>query len=202
MTIRLLTAEDILDFHASRKRGAQCLAIENGTYAHLDDSHIASGTPLSYNHVTTHQGTEAQILFTQDTILEGDWFPLDENGHLTPETAAEMADTINGDVGIMLAMAVDRARELANTAERDATTAQTSALARAAGVARVVNLCGGNQSEAARRLGLDQSTVNKLIRKLAQDLTATGDAGATMGASVAETSKAVEALRAAVKGNA
>jgi propanediol dehydratase small subunit len=176
MAIRQLTADDILDFHASRKRGAQYLAIENGEFAYLDDSHIASGTPLSYNYVTTHQDTEAQILLTQDTILEGDWFPLDDDGRLTPETAAEMADSINDDARITLAMAVERAHELAVVAEEDAAKAQASALARAAGVARVVSLCGGNQREAARRLGIDQSRVSRLVAKAGNATEAIADA--------------------------
>jgi hypothetical protein len=158
-----LTATDILGFYANRRN--EYLAIENGEYVHLGADDILDGDPVSYNYVTTHQGAEAQILLSRDTISEGDWFPLDEDGALSPETAAEMADIINDDAGITLTTAVERAHELAQLAEHAAAEAQLSAVARACGVARVVSLCGGNQSEAARRLGIDQSTVNKLVKK-------------------------------------
>jgi len=163
----LLAAEDILSFYGSRRRGAQYLAIENGDFVYLDTGDIAEGYPESYKYVTTHQGTQAQILLGQDTIADGDWFPdaLDEDGSLRPEVAGEMADIINADAGLAIQVAVEAAQELGNVAERDAQAAQASAMARARGVVEVVRLCGGNQSEAARRLGVDQSRVNQLVKK-------------------------------------
>lgn len=162
----LITADDILGFYAGRRHGNQYLALENGDIVHLGADDI-DGTPKAYAHVTTASDTEAQILLDVDTILEGNWFPdaLDEDGNLRPEVATEMAKIINADAGLTVAAAVAEAVEAGKVAERDAQTAQASALARARSVMRVVELCGGNQSEAARRLGLDQSTVNKLIRK-------------------------------------
>lgn len=65
----------------------------------------------------------------------------------------------------LIAAAVAMTQALTEAAERDAQTAQASALARARSVAYVVELCDGNQSEAARHLGLDHSTVNKLVQK-------------------------------------
>lgn len=57
----------------------------------------------------------------------------------------------------------------AHAAEREwkaaAAEADHRAIIRAHRVAIVVEDCGGNQSEAARALGLDQSTVNKLAKK-------------------------------------
>lgn len=50
----------------------------------------------------------------------------------------------------------------AHTAAR---AAEAAALKRAQAVEALVQSLGGNQSEAARRLGLHQSTVNKLIQK-------------------------------------
>lgn len=50
---------------------------------------------------------------------------------------------------------------------REATVAaETAGLRRAEAVARLVAACGGNQSEAARRLGIHQSRVNKLVAKV------------------------------------
>jgi hypothetical protein len=161
--MKALAATDILDFYADRS--ARYLAIENGSYAHLDADDIADGSPLSYSYVTTGRGTEAYILLDRDTISEGDWFPLDEDGTLSPQTAAEMADIISADAGFALTMAVERAQEMATVAEQTAREAQAAAFARAAAVARVVSLCGGNQSEAARRLGIDQSRVSRLAAK-------------------------------------
>lgn len=43
--------------------------------------------------------------------------------------------------------------------------AETAALRRAQAINTLVQACGGNQSEAARRLGKDQSTINKLLRR-------------------------------------
>ena len=163
----LITATDILDFYATRRRGHQYLALENGNTVYLDADDIDSGTPDAYAHITTTNDTEAQILLDVDTILDGGWFPdaLDEDDNLRPEVAAEMADIINADAGLTVAAAVAEAREAATAAERDALAAQASAANRARAVARVVKLCGGNQYEAARQLGIDQSTVNKLIKK-------------------------------------
>jgi predicted XRE-type DNA-binding protein len=162
--VKALTATDILDFYRSRNT---YLAIENGDYIHLGDDDIADGSPLSYSYVTTGQGAEAYVLLARDTIVEGDWFPdaLDDDSNLRPEVAAEMADIINADAGFTLTMAVERAQEVATVAEQTARDAQAAALARAAAVARVVSLCGGNQSEAARRLGIDQSRVSRLAAK-------------------------------------
>ncbi|MCX5598462.1 hypothetical protein OOK29_09955 [Streptomyces phaeochromogenes] len=60
---------------------------------------------------------------------------------------------------------VGRVSDLTEAWRRDEKTAQDSAYKRAAAVSSVVQACNENQSEAARRLGLDQSTVNKLVRK-------------------------------------
>lgn len=60
---------------------------------------------------------------------------------------------------------IERVGEATEAWRRDEQAAQDSAYRRAAAVSSVVQACGGNQSEAARRLGLDQSTVNKLVRK-------------------------------------
>jgi hypothetical protein len=163
----LLTADDILAFYAGRRRGYQYLVLEDSNIAYLGADDIPGGTPDAYAHVTTAYDTEAQILLDVDTILDGGWFPdaLDEDGNLRSEVAGEMADIINADAGLTVAAAVAEARKAATTAERDALAAQASAVNRARAVARVVDLCGGNQSEAARQLGIDQSTVNKLVKK-------------------------------------
>lgn len=56
---------------------------------------------------------------------------------------------------------------LATQAADDAAAdAEAKALDRARVVARIVDLCGGNQSDAARRIGIDQSRVNRLVQKV------------------------------------
>lgn len=65
----------------------------------------------------------------------------------------------------LIPAAIAMTQALTEKAERDAQAAQASALARARSVLYVVELCDGNQSEAARHLGLDPSTVNKLVQK-------------------------------------
>lgn len=167
MAIRLLTADDILSFYVSRRRGAQYLAVENGEYVYLDDDLIADGTPRSYNPVTTINGTEARILLRQETITDGDRFPdaLDDDGTLKPTVAAEMAEIVNQDAGLVLDLVVERARKAAERADAAAKVAADAATARARAVTQVVSMCGGNQSEAARLLGIDQSRVNRLVAK-------------------------------------
>jgi DNA-directed RNA polymerase specialized sigma24 family protein len=164
---QLLTADMILEFHRSGRRGAAYLAIENGDIVHLSIDHVLTDSPEAYTHVPSDTGTEIQILLTQDTLRAGDWFPdaLDDDGNLRPEVAAEMADIINTDAGLTLAAAIEAAETASRLFESEARAYERAARNRAERVARVVALCGGNQSEAARRLGLDQSTVNKLVRK-------------------------------------
>lgn len=196
MAIRLLTAGDIRNFHMAQALGGKYLAIKDGGYVYLDDSLIADGNPLVYNSVTTTSGTEARILFTQDAITDSAWYPqqLADDGTIPESIAADIANSINNAAGLVLQIAIDRARELAAIAERDAAAAQASALARAAGIARVVNLCGGNQSEAARRLELDQSTVNKLVRKATAAMADVADALATLNTAATGTAETLNRL--------
>jgi DNA-binding protein Fis len=51
-------------------------------------------------------------------------------------------------------------------AQAAADAMQTATIERGRAVVRLVEICGGNQTRAARALGLDQSTVNKLIRRV------------------------------------
>jgi hypothetical protein len=76
---------------------------------------------------------------------------------------ARMRSVTDSEMAIDLA--IEYVRHLTESAALDAEIAQASAMVRAEGVARTVDLCDGNQSKAARRLGLDQSTVNRLVRK-------------------------------------
>lgn len=173
---KALTAEIVLDFQRPRNRRPQYLALENGEFVYLDDVHITKGTPLIYNYVATEQGDEAQILLTQDSIGAPDGWPgvLDSDGVLLPDKAEEIAQGINKISGIALTMAVERAHELGHAAELAARKARDASLARAKAVARVVSLCGDNQSETAHCLGIDKSRVSRLISK-AQAFQATGE---------------------------
>jgi HNH endonuclease/Helix-turn-helix domain len=165
--IDLLDPQIILNFSRSHKRGAAFLVLENAEFAFLGAEHIADGRPEPYEYITTTEGTKARILLTQDIIRNGARFPgaLGSDGSLLPEAAAAMAEAVNREAGFLVAVAIAEAHGMGEQAARDAAQAQASALRRAAAVAQVVELCGGNQTEAARRLGLDQSTVNKLVRK-------------------------------------
>jgi hypothetical protein len=156
-----ITATDIIDFHNGR---ADLLALtETGEFTHLDYNNV-DGRADAYSYTDTEDG-EVQILLERTTITDGEWFPdaLDDDGNLIPSIAQEMAAIINQD-GILpsrAAKAVEASKRW--TAAVDHTNAL--ALTRAAAVAEVVDIVGGNQSEAARVLGLDQSTVNKLVKK-------------------------------------
>lgn len=67
----------------------------------------------------------------------------------------------------ILAAAIDDEAKERVQAEADAEKAQASALRRAKAVARVVELCNNNQTEAAKLLGIDQSRVSRLTAKAA-----------------------------------
>ncbi|GAA3032004.1 DNA-binding NtrC family response regulator [Streptomyces olivoverticillatus] len=164
--MRLLTGADIIDFHNSRYDTLAVTAA--GEYLHLEADAL-DGETVAYSYATTETGEQAQILLTASTIDEGDWFPdaLDENGDLIPSVADEMADIINSDAGLRTSLQVHEIREA--TTAWEASVQETNRLAddRARRIAAFVQHCGGNQSYAARLLGLDQSTVNKLVRKVA-----------------------------------
>ncbi|MFG3136080.1 hypothetical protein ACGFZA_07640 [Streptomyces sp. NPDC048211] len=161
--MRPLTGTDVIDFYNSRDGGILSLSAD-GEFVSINGAWITEGTPSAYAYVTTDEG-EFQTLLVASTITDGDWYPdaLDDDGNLIPGVADEMADMINQD-GIL----PSRARKAIQAGEdwkRDEETAQRSAARRAAAVAEVVAYSGGNQSAAARTLGLDQSTVNKLVAK-------------------------------------
>lgn len=163
--MQLLTGADILAFF----NGRDDLLIHDsdGTYVTADYSDIAEGDTTAYSYAVANDGSAFHILLERSTIEAGEWFPdaLDENGNLDPGAANEMAEIINNDADLRTTVAVREALA-ANLAWREAgAEADRLALARAQAVLNVVNRCNGNQSLAARRLGLDQSTVNKLVRK-------------------------------------
>jgi DNA-binding NtrC family response regulator len=168
--MRLLTGADILAFSTSR---SDRLAITtSGEFVHLDAADL-NGRTDSYSYATTEDGDEVQVLLDADGVEGGDWFPdaLDENGDLIPSVADEMAHIINNDAGLYTRLQVAEIREA--TAAWEDSARETNRLAddRARRIAAFVQHCGGNQSHAARILGLDQSTVNKLVKK-AQSATA------------------------------
>lgn len=165
--MRPITGADILDFYSSR---SDLLALTaDGEYAHLEADDIVSSSyddrrATAYDFVTTADGAEVQILLARATIIEGEWFAdaLDDDGTLTPDTAVEMADIINSD-GILPSRAA-KAVEAGKAWEQSEKETNSLALARAFAVAEVAAYAG-SQSAAARLLGLDQSTVNKLVKK-------------------------------------
>ena len=130
----------------------------DGEFDHID------GEGSAYEFITIDD-TEVQVLLERSTVEDGDWFPdaLTDEGDLIPAMADEMASIINHD-GILPSRAL-KAVQAGEDWKRDEDVAQRSAARRAAAVAEVVAYSGGNQSAAARTLGLDQSTVNKLVAK-------------------------------------
>ena len=97
---RLLAATDIIDFY----NGSDDLLVmvtETGAYITLDHGDLAGRTD-AYGSSTTQEGAEVVVLLERETIDAGEWFAdaLDEDGNLTPDTAAEMAAIINNDAGI------------------------------------------------------------------------------------------------------
>lgn len=161
--MRPITGADIINFYNSRDG---LLALNSkGEFVHLEAHEITEGYASAYAFVVTDEGEEVQILTSRSTISDGDWYPdpLDDNGALIPAVAQEMADIINSD-GILPSRAL-KAIRAGEDWKKDEEVAQQSAARRAAAVSEVVAYCGGNQSAAARTLGLDQSTVNKLVAK-------------------------------------
>lgn len=165
--MRPITGTDIIDFYAGRND--LLVLTGKGEFTHIDYSDVEY-SPLygtradAYMYVATEDG-EVLVLLERSTIDEGEWFPdaLNEDGDLDPAMADEMADIINRD-GIL----PSRARKAIHVGEHWKKTDEAAkhlAAKRAAAVAEVVAYCGGNQSKAGRVLGLDQSTVNKLVAK-------------------------------------
>jgi hypothetical protein len=159
--MRPITGQDIIDFHNSQY---DLLVIQDNDFAHLDESDVEANA-FSHDYVTTDDGDEVQIILRRSSIDEQEWFPdcLDGNGDLIPSVADEMAELVNSD-SIQPARAM-AAIELGQQWAEASKKADELALARAKKVAEFVAWCGGNQSHAARVLGLDQSTVNKLVKK-------------------------------------
>ncbi|MEU1088915.1 hypothetical protein ABZ401_19130 [Streptomyces sp. NPDC005892] len=165
--MRPITGTDVTDFYSSRYDLLVLTAA--GEFDHIDYTDVTSssyddGRATAYDYVTTEEG-EAQVLLERSTIEEGEWFPnaLNDNGDLDPAAANDMAAIINND-GILPSLA-SKAIQAGEDWKKDDKAAQESAVRRAAAVTEIVAFCGGNQSQAGRVLGLDQSTVNKLVTK-------------------------------------
>ncbi|MFE0699107.1 hypothetical protein [Streptomyces sp. NPDC058872] len=168
--MHLLTGTDIINFHNGRDD--LLILTTDGEFTTADHSAIVSsphkdGQATAYDLVVLDDGTEAQVMVARSTINEGDWFPdaLGDDGHLNASVADEMAAIINTDAGLTGLLQIHEIRETTAAWEKADQEANRLAGERAQRVAAFVQHCGGNQSEAARRLGLDQSTVNKLVRK-------------------------------------
>ncbi|MEU1434006.1 hypothetical protein ABZ438_07895 [Streptomyces sp. NPDC005786] len=161
--MRPITGTDIIDHYNSRDGGILSLST-NGDFVSINAAWITEGIPYAYAYVTTDDG-EYQTLLSASTITDCDWYPdaLDDNGKLIPAVADEMAAIINQDG--LLAGRVEKTLQTTKEWEAAVETANQLAQERAANVAEVVAYCGGSQTKAARALGLDQSTVNKLVAK-------------------------------------
>jgi len=163
--MRLLTGADIIDFHTGRDD--LLVLTEGGEFITLDHGDLTGRTD-AYGLTTTHDDVEVTVLLERETIDAGDWFPdaLTEDGTLSLEVAAEMAEIINNDAGLHARVAVQEIRDITAAWEKVTAEADRLATERARRISELATACGG-QSAAARLLGLDQSTVNKLVRKAA-----------------------------------
>ena len=158
--MRALTGTDITGFYSSHSDLLVLTA--DGEFEHLDADDF-DGPVSAYDAATTTSGSDVLILLDRETIASGDWFADaddDDDGALLPEAADQMAEIINEDGIIPVQVRAAIAAE-----ERRQKLGHDAALYRAQRVAVVVALCGGNQSEAARLLGIDQAAVNRLVRK-------------------------------------
>ena len=163
--MRLLTGTDVIDFYETRY---DLLVLDqDGEFTHLDRSDVDSDT-TAYSFTTTTEGAEVQVLLERSTIAEGDWFPdaLDDDGDLSATVADEMAAIINNDADLRATAAVREIRDLTAAWENASAEADRLAAERARSIAAYADDCG-SQSAAARALGMDQSTVNKLVKKAA-----------------------------------
>lgn len=161
--MRPLTGSDIVDFHTS---GTEYLAMgDDGQVWHLDPDDLACDREevVMSAEVTTEDGDDVTILLTAGDIADGEWFPdAIQDGVLVDEHAEGMAWIINNDV-LLLPMVMG-AKLLAQDWRKAVDQADRLALQRAQAVARVAAFTG-NQSETARLLNLDPSTVAKLVGK-------------------------------------
>ena len=161
--MRLLTGADIIDFHNGRN---DILALtSDGEFVTLDRSDLTGRTD-AYGTTTTDDDVEVTVLLERETVGDGDWFPdaLDDTGDLKPAVADEMAAIINNDAGLHAQAAVQEIRDVTAAWEKATAEADRLAAERARRIAEFARACG-SQSHAARLLGIDQSTVNKLVKK-------------------------------------
>ncbi|MFG2885722.1 hypothetical protein ACGFYV_26095 [Streptomyces sp. NPDC048297] len=166
--MRPITGADVIDFYNGRDD--LLVLTSGGEFTTIDYSDVAYSSmggrrADAYSFVATEDGDEVQVLLERSSIDEGEWFPdaLDDEDNLIPSVADEMADIINSD-GILPSRAM-KAVEAGRQWKKAEEETNQLALERAKAVAEVVAFCGGNQSAAARLLVLDQSTVNKLVKK-------------------------------------
>jgi predicted XRE-type DNA-binding protein len=125
--------------HLTEINPGESLVIENGEIGIVSDDELATVLADGGSFVADYAMIAAQVA---------------EHG---AQVAAER----------MTAHWSERLIEIAVEAVQEATkTAETAALRRAEAVAALVSACGGNQSEAGRRLGIHQSRVNKLVAKV------------------------------------
>ncbi|WP_432051279.1 hypothetical protein [Streptomyces xiamenensis] len=167
--MRPITAQDIVEFYGSHRD--LLVLTTDGEYEHIDNSDVEEAPYLGERAgrprdlVDRVDGTEVQVLLTREDVEDEDWFEgaIDEDGNLDPEIAAQMAELIMSEdlIPPRTLGAIHAAEEW----EKAQANADVVALKRARLVAELVDLLGGNQSEAGRHLGLNQSVVNRLVRK-------------------------------------
>lgn len=169
--MRPITGADIIDFYNGRDD--LLVLTSDGEFTTIDHSAVVSSPyqddrATAYDYIVLDDDTQVQVMVERSTIEAGEFFPnaLNDEGDLIPSVADEMAAIINSD-GILPSRAM-KAAEASKQWKKAEEETNRLALERAKAVTEVVAYCGGNQSKASRVLGLDQSTVNKLVRKAAK----------------------------------
>lgn len=161
--MRPISYGDIISFHEGR---ADLLVLDaDSKFSHIKYDDVANGRAEAYFGIELSDGSTATVLLERKTIDDGQWFPdaLDDNGDLIPGYAMDMADIINNDT--LREIAINRAVDAFGEWRTSEQETNRLAMARARTVVDVVAFCKGSQTEAARRLDLDQSTVNRLVKK-------------------------------------
>lgn len=173
-----VTAQDILDLFARMadspsgdldwgRRAHDALAynpttreigiINTGRDDHTGECLFHGEDRQAYYGIEGDAGALVVLIDTEGLSNQLDSDCYDEDEKLLPAVAEDLARWLAAEYTVLLATADAKA----------ATEAMIEATAeRGRSVVRLVEACGENQSSAARLLGLDQSTVNKIVQRV------------------------------------
>lgn len=131
--------------------------INTGRDDHTGDALFRSEDGQAYYGIEDDPDALVVLLDTVGLCDQLDSDCYDEDEKILPKAAKETACWLAGEYAVLLATADAQA---ATEAMAEAT------VRRGQSIARLVDAFGGNQSAAGRAIGLDQSTVNKLVQRV------------------------------------